>query len=206
MCDSHTPAARNRDSASDIIIVLCVCSASSTACLLFSSALPSRSKGLPCSGHFWRASAFGAGMTAIRPHPPLPCNPIHTRLCQALLDMLEVYYWHTPAAGSFGRFPMHHQVSGEVIGERPGENGVKLLRGRVLKLLNLLAGAKLTSADSQVGGPRSSLPHCLSVLPVSYLLFVIPLSVYSVPHLPFVRRPSSPSCVAVATRSCSSTC
>ena len=37
---------------------------------------------------------------------------------QTLLDMLEVYYWSLPSVTSFGRQPLHHPVTGDVIGER----------------------------------------------------------------------------------------
>lgn len=77
-----------------------------------------------------------------------PCAPCG--VCQALLDMLELYYWHTPAAASFGRQPLLHKLSGETIGQRPNEDAVKQLRARVLKLLHVLATSQLTRADVQV--------------------------------------------------------
>ena len=68
---------------------------------------------------------------------------------QALLDLLEIYYWHQPSAASFARQPLHHAVSGEVIGERPGVEGLRKLRAKVLGLLQVLAEAELSRADAQ---------------------------------------------------------
>ena len=56
---------------------------------------------------------------------------------QALLDMLEIYYWRQASAVSFARHPLRHAVSGEVIGERPSLDCLRKLRKRVLRLLQV---------------------------------------------------------------------
>ena len=68
---------------------------------------------------------------------------------QALLDLIEIYYWHQPSTGSFARQPLLHAVSGEVMGERPKSDGLRKLRGKVLGLLQVLAEAELSRADAQ---------------------------------------------------------
>ena len=62
---------------------------------------------------------------------------------QALLDSLEVYYWATPTAASHGRAPLHHAVTGAVIGERPPPDALRRLRAKVLRLLCVLCEARL---------------------------------------------------------------
>ena len=37
-----------------------------------------------------------------------------------LLDMLELFYWQQPSGAAFGKAPLRHARTGEVIGERPG--------------------------------------------------------------------------------------
>lgn len=68
---------------------------------------------------------------------------------QSLLDILEVYYWHTPSSSSFARQPLFHMVTGEVIGERPKAEGLRRLRTRLLRLLNAVTEAHLSRADAQ---------------------------------------------------------
>ena len=60
---------------------------------------------------------------------------------QALLDMLEVFYWRQPSAASFARQPLRHAISGDVIGERPGIDGLRRLRKKVMLLLQVRADA-----------------------------------------------------------------
>jgi hypothetical protein len=59
-----------------------------------------------------------------------------------------VYYWRTPSANSFGRHSLIHALTGEVLGERPPLDGLRVLRKRVLLLLGALADATLSRADA----------------------------------------------------------
>ena len=130
---------------------------------------------------------------------------------QALLDMLEVYYWHQPSAGSFARQPLLHAVSGEVIGERPNADGLRRLRAKVLGLL-----------QARGRRPRPS-PSFLSLACRPTPPASTPLATHH--HTSRARcrrragrcspRPSShaptrsaslPRCAHAATRACSSTC
>jgi len=62
---------------------------------------------------------------------------------------MQLYYWHQPAANSFGRQPLRHAVSGEVIGQRPAAEGLRRLRSKVSGLIQVLAEARLTCSDAQ---------------------------------------------------------
>ena len=62
---------------------------------------------------------------------------------QALVDILQHFYWHAPSAAAYGRTPLRHAISGEVMGERPDAEGLRRLRARVLQLVQLLAASLL---------------------------------------------------------------
>ena len=66
---------------------------------------------------------------------------------QALLDILQHFYWHAPSSAAYGRKPLRHAISGEVMGERPDAEGLRRLRARVLQLVQLLAASLLSSVD-----------------------------------------------------------
>ena len=59
-----------------------------------------------------------------------------------------MYYWATPTAASHGRAPLHHAVTGAVIGERPQPDALRRLRAKVLRLLCVLCEARLTKGDA----------------------------------------------------------
>ena len=46
--------------------------------------------------------------------------------------MLQLYYWHTPSSAAYGRHPLRHAVSGEVMGERPDADGLRQLGLRAM--------------------------------------------------------------------------
>ena len=88
--------------------------------------------------------------TAPPPQPPSAPPPC----IQTLLDMLEMYYWHTPSASSFGRTPPRHVITGDPIGARPdggtdaGRAALRALRAKILDMVEMIAAASLTAADA----------------------------------------------------------